>query len=133
MSVSPVSKSATYAPIENATEDPPSDWNSLIEDFTWAFAADDYTGSNFRCGIPFNYTHYCNPEADELMMDARRTIDRDQRQELYDEIQHILTDDLPKLFLLYTNNNIGLRDRVNNYRVWPTGFNWLEDIWISQE
>jgi len=67
------------------------------------------------------------------MMDARRTIDRDQRQELYDEIQHILTDDLPKLFLLYTNNNIGLRDRVNNYRVWPTGFNWLEDIWISQE
>ena len=130
MSVQPAAKNAAYDPIEDSP--PPEDWHSLVENFTWAFSADDYTGANFHSDAAFNYTHYSNEEADELMMEARHTVDRDRRKELYNDIQGILTDDLPKLFILWNNAIHGHRSRVNGFRVWPTASIWLEDVWLEQ-
>ncbi|WP_162991648.1 ABC transporter substrate-binding protein [Halostella salina] len=129
MSVEPVSKTAAWEPINSGPAN--SDWHSLIGDYTWGFSADDYAYSTFHSDAAFNYTHYANEEVDELVEEARTVTGRDERKELYSEVQNIVTDDMPKLFQLWTNVIQGHRSNVRNYRVWPSAYLGLEEVWVD--
>ncbi|WP_323192094.1 ABC transporter substrate-binding protein [Halostella sp. PRR32] len=130
MTVEPVSKTAAWEPINSGPAS--SDWHSLIGDYTWGFSADDYTYSTFHSEAAFNYTHYSNEKADQLMEEARHVTDRDERKDLYGEVQNIVTDDMPKLFQLWTNVIQGHRSSVRNFRVWPSAYMGFEDVWIDE-
>jgi peptide/nickel transport system substrate-binding protein len=127
MEVTPASKGTTWDPV--TAETPPEDWHSLIENFTWGFAADDYAYATFHSDAVFNYTHYSDEKTDELMTEARHVPEREQRKEIYNQVQKRLTDHMPKLFLLWNNVIHGHRNRVNNLRVWPSAYMWFEDVW----
>jgi peptide/nickel transport system substrate-binding protein len=129
MSVEPVSKSAAFEPINS---DPaPSDWHSLVGSYKWGFSADDFTYSTFHSDAAFNYTHYSNEEVDQLFTQARGTVDREERKRLYSEAQNIITDDMPKPFLIWANVVQGHQSNVENFRVWPTTYMSFEDVWID--
>jgi peptide/nickel transport system substrate-binding protein len=42
-----------------------------------------------------NYAVFANPEVDRLIDDARRTVDREARKKLYQQLQRILADEMP--------------------------------------
>lgn len=127
MEVEPASQTSAWDAI--ATEAPPSDWNSLVENFTWGFAADDYAYATFHSDAVYNYSHWSNEEADELMEEARTEPNQNARKDIYDDFVEILTDELPQLFIVWNNAIHGYRSNVHNLRVWPTFYMWWEDVW----
>lgn len=135
MSVEPASKGTTYDPLVGGWDDesvPPENFNSMIENFTWGYSADDYTYATFHTGVPFNYSYYSNEDADEAMAQARQTPDREERKEYYRTAQREITDDMPQPFLLWNNVSHGFRSRVNNFDVYPTAYMQFESVWLSE-
>lgn len=53
----------------------------------------------------FNDCQYINPEVDQLLVAGRQTYDVEERKEIYAQVQEILNDELPYLFL-YTTNDV---------------------------
>ena len=136
MSIEPVSKSQTWNALPGGWDDesiPPSDWHSMIEDFTWGFSADDYTFATFHSGQPFNYSYYSNEEADQAMEEARTATSREARKDAYATVQKHITDDQPQPFMVWTNVSHGFRDRVHNLPVFPTAYMLFEDVWVEGE
>lgn len=136
MTISPASKGTTWDPLVGGWEDesiPPSDWHSMIENYTWGFSADDFTYATFHSEQPFNYTYYANDDADEAMEQARKTLDREERKEHYATAQEHITDDMPKLFQVWNNVTHGYRDSVRNLDIYPTAYMLFEDVWLAQE
>jgi peptide/nickel transport system substrate-binding protein len=127
MEVTPVSKGTVWDPVSG--DETPGEFNSMLENFTWGFAADDYAYATFHSDAVFNYTEYADETTDELMTEARHVPERERRKELYDKVQKRITDDMPKLFLLWNNVIHGHRNRVHNLRVWPSAYMWFEDVW----
>ncbi len=68
-----------------------------------------------------NRGYYFNPRVDELIADARSTVDRDRRKRDYDEIQRILAQDLPYVNLWYFDNVLVYSPRVADVTVSPSG------------
>lgn len=135
MEVEPAAKGTVWSPLLGGWGDesvPPESWQSMVENYTWGVSADDYTFSTFHTGVPFNYTYYSNEEADAAMEKGRSTLDRDARKEAYRTAQQHITDDMPKLFMLWNNFTPGYRDRVHNFRPWPTAYMSFEEVWVEQ-
>lgn len=60
--------------------------------------------------VGFNDVEYKNGRVDELLEAGRVTLDQEQRKAIYQEVQQILNDDLPYIFM-YTRN---LVTAINN-------------------
>jgi len=68
-----------------------------------------------------NRGYYSNPRVDELIDDARSTVDRERRKRDYDEIQRIVAEDLPYVNLWYFDNVLVHTARVRNLEVGSAG------------
>jgi len=68
-----------------------------------------------------NRGYYSNPRVDELIDDARSTVDRERRKRDYDEIQRIVAVDLPYINLWYFDNVLVHTGRVRNVEVGSSG------------
>lgn len=62
---------------------------------------------------------YENPRVDELIEQGRQTLDRDERKELYDEIQAIVMDEVPVAFLSYYARIDASRTSVDGFEPHP--------------
>ncbi len=83
-------------------------------------------GSNSFAPKRANRTFYSNPRVDELIREARSTVDQSQRKTMYDEIQRILADDLPYINLWYLDNVLVHTNRVSGIELSPSGnYNFL--------
>lgn len=76
----------------------------------------------------FNSGYYSNPEVDELLQQARTTTDQDERARLYKEVQEIVHEDAPWLFVANWIQNAVTSDRVENFSLQPSFFLLLEDV-----
>ncbi len=90
-----------------------------------------FTTSNIKKGASFtNSMGYSNPRVDELFETARREMDPAKRKAQFDEIQTILNDELPVLFLmemqyvhLWNKKVNGLiQNGVSMYSNWDSGW-----------
>jgi len=68
-----------------------------------------------------NRGYYSNPRVDELIDDARSTIDRERRKQDYDQIQRITAEELPYVNLWYFDNVLVHSGRVRNLQVGSAG------------
>ncbi len=75
--------------------------------------------SSQATGAGKNFTSFSNEMADRLLVEARHTLDMEQRRALYQEFQGILARELPALPLYYPIYNYALSDRVRNVQVGP--------------
>lgn len=75
--------------------------------------------SSQTVGAGRNYTFFQDDEADRLMVEARHTLDQEERRELYEEFQEILAIELPALPLYHPIYNYAVSDRVRNVQVSP--------------
>jgi peptide/nickel transport system substrate-binding protein len=68
-----------------------------------------------------NRTFYFNPRVDELIREARATVDQQKRKVIYDEVQRIIADDLPYVNLWYLDNVLVHTKRVRAIELGPSG------------
>ncbi|MBD3305636.1 hypothetical protein GF339_04585 [candidate division KSB3 bacterium] len=131
---------------------------SEIQTFEWAKFYDDIKSGNFQIytlrwvgitepDIFYSIFHssmvppegrnrgrYRNPRIDELTEQGRQVIDTEARKQIYSEIQKILAEELPYIFLWYPHNIVVMNDRVHGFTLYPDGdFASLKDVWIEEE
>mgnify|MGYP005814719205 CR=1 FL=1 len=68
-----------------------------------------------------NRSFYSNPRVDELIQEGRSTLDQQQRQAIYREIQEIVARDLPYINLWTLDNVLVHTNRVRDVQMNPSG------------
>jgi peptide/nickel transport system substrate-binding protein len=76
----------------------------------------------------FNSGYYSNPEVDDLLEQARVSTDQDERATLYKEMQAIVQDDAPWVFVANWKQNAVSSDAVENFELQPSFFLLLGDV-----
>jgi ABC-type transport system substrate-binding protein len=85
-----------------------------------ATAGMDYTLYRlFFTGVGANRTGYSNPRVDALLKEGRAATDPAKQKAIYGEVQEIIWNDQPFLFLWYQTQAIGLSNRVQGFAVQP--------------
>jgi peptide/nickel transport system substrate-binding protein len=94
-----------------------------------------YLGSNIKKGLMFsNTSQYDNPKVDELFNAAATAATDEERQKLYSEVQRILVEDVPVLWLADTNYSTLLNKRVHNAVTTALGVvDTQSETWLSKE
>ncbi|HKK48545.1 MAG TPA: ABC transporter substrate-binding protein [Alkalispirochaeta sp.] len=68
----------------------------------------------------FNSGYYSNPEVDELLAQARRSTDQSERARLYREVQEIVYDDAPWVFVANWQQNAVAVSDLQNFSLQPS-------------
>jgi peptide/nickel transport system substrate-binding protein len=76
----------------------------------------------------FNSGYYTNPKVDELLEAARTSTDQAERARLYQEMQAIVRDDAPWVFVANWKQNAVTSDRVQNFRLEPSFLLYLSGV-----
>jgi peptide/nickel transport system substrate-binding protein len=76
----------------------------------------------------FNSGYYSNPEVDALLEEAQQATDQDRRAELYKEMQEIVHDDAPWVFVANWKQNAVTSADVENLTLEPSFLLYLEDV-----
>ena len=74
-----------------------------------------------KCKAPQNNAHYCNPQVDKLLDDARAVADPGKRKAIYADVTRIILEDNPKLYLYHRRVLIAHTARLEGYRQMPDG------------
>jgi len=83
-------------------------------------------------GAPGNRSFYENDDVDELLEEARKTTDDDERLELYKEAQQIIIDEAPIIPIYHSVLLAGLRDNVKGFFQYPSSFPFLRDVTLEE-
>jgi peptide/nickel transport system substrate-binding protein len=67
-----------------------------------------------------NRERYRNREIDRLIVDGRRTLDREGRKRIYSQVQKILARDVPVVSLWHEDNIAAMRKNVEGFVMLPT-------------
>jgi len=76
----------------------------------------------------FNSGYYSNPKVDELLNEARRATDRAKRAALYKEMQTIVQEEAPWVFVANWKQNAVTSARVENFKLQPSFFLMLQKV-----
>ncbi|MGF1609344.1 MAG: ABC transporter substrate-binding protein [Kiloniellales bacterium] len=76
----------------------------------------------------FNSGYYSNPKVDELLEAARRSTDQQERASLYKEMQEIVQEDAPWVFVANWKQNAVTSDRVSGFKLQPSFFLLLSGV-----
>lgn len=76
----------------------------------------------------FNSGYYANEKVDELLEAARASTDQDERARLYKQMQEIVQEDAPWVFVANWKQNAVSNDRVENFALEPSFFLLLKDV-----
>ncbi|TDH35958.1 ABC transporter substrate-binding protein [Pseudohoeflea suaedae] len=76
----------------------------------------------------FNSGYYSNPKVDELLNAAREATDQSERAKLYKEMQQIVHDDAPWVFVANWKQNAVTRAGVENFKLQPSFFLMLQKV-----
>lgn len=76
----------------------------------------------------FNSGYYSNPKVDELLEAARVATDQDERARLYKEMQVIVQEDAPWVFVANWKQNAVTNDLVGNFSLEPSFLLQLQSV-----
>jgi peptide/nickel transport system substrate-binding protein len=76
----------------------------------------------------FNSGYYSNPEVDDLLEQARTATDQDERADLYKQMQAIVQEDAPWVFVANWKQNAVTSAAVENFTLQPSFFLMLQDV-----
>jgi peptide/nickel transport system substrate-binding protein len=76
----------------------------------------------------FNSGYYSNPKVDELLEKARQSTDQDERAKLYKEMQDIVHEDAPWVFVANWKQNAVTSAAVENFKLQPSFFLMLQKV-----
>jgi len=86
----------------------------------------------YRTGVPWNESHYSNPEFDRKLDEASGIVDPDDRRKKMDEVQRILRDDAVIAQPLWRAVFSSASQKVKGYDMHPTQYHQFQTIWLDQ-
>jgi peptide/nickel transport system substrate-binding protein len=90
----------------------------------------DEVNALYTTGASSNYNSYSNPEVDRLAAQARETFDETTRNKLYAQIQQIIGEDAPFVFLESAQWLAGVGKRLHNYQYRGETYTYYDRLWI---
>ena len=104
----------------------------------WGTGTDPSTLDNlFGTGQGRNFGSYSNPRVDELFKAGQREFDREKRAKIYAEIQEILFEDQPNMWLFHRKTLFGINKRLRGFNFSPRDPYGVEPglngLWIKKE
>lgn len=120
--------------ILNASKDP-KDFDAVIIGWSLGIDPDDYSiwhSSQYPRGL--NFIKYENPKVDSLLELGRTTMKKGKRKKIYAQINKIIAEDQPYIFLWYPKAIVGVRDRVGGLsKPGPAGlFLYIEKVFVKK-
>lgn len=97
-------------------------WVTVTADADYGLYALFHSSQHGSAG---NRTFYTNPRVDELLDFARSTSDTDARLAAYFEVQEILREEAPWVFLLFPIDVHGMRSNIDGFVPHPAGHHFL--------
>ena len=97
-------------------------WATVTADADYGLYALFHSSQHGSAG---NRTFYTNPRVDELLDFARSTSDQDARLKAYYEVQEILREEAPWVFLLFQTYVDGTRANIDGFVPHPAGHHYL--------
>jgi peptide/nickel transport system substrate-binding protein len=91
------------------------DYDACGVDFVGVTAEPSELYDQFHSGSAGNYMNYANPELDELLTQAKETLDQEEAKPIYAEIQRIIMDDVPMHFAWYRPFLHAVHSRFTGY------------------
>jgi len=86
-------------------------------------------GPNFQSSSKsFKRYGYANPEVDKLIDQAATTLDVKKREDLYKQLNKILHDDAPWVFMWNPEDIYAIRDNVNGFQPNGVGYFYVKDL-----
>ena len=76
----------------------------------------------------FNSGYYSNPKVDELLEAARSSTDQAERAKLYKEMQEIVQEDAPWVFVANWKQSAVIGASVQGFKLQPSFFLMLHDV-----
>ncbi|SNX47030.1 Heme-binding protein A precursor [Vibrio thalassae] len=76
----------------------------------------------------FNSGYYSNPKVDALLNAARESTDQAERAKLYKQMQEIVQEDAPWVFVANWKQNAVVNSDVQNFELEPSFFLLLDDV-----
>ena len=128
---------ATYVNmiLSGSAEDPPDYGAVMISFAVGTRDADRGLGSIFRCDqwVPsgFGLSFYCNERVDELLTQARRATEQEERLAYYAEASELIMEDAPAIFLVAYEFVGAHASNVNGVVLDPWGGALLTDAWLE--
>lgn len=83
-------------------------------------------------GSSGNRSFYNNKTVDNLLLEARTTIDQEKRKEIYGEVQEIIQEELPHYTLVYPKYNLGARKRLENLNLQRNGYVDFSQVYVKK-
>ena len=80
-----------------------------------------------------NSVAYINPEMEAIFKEAGATYDNEFRKEKYQEVQAILAEDTPYIFLYYQKTWSGQNKRIKGIDPRPLGIGWNSEDWFIEK
>jgi peptide/nickel transport system substrate-binding protein len=97
------------------TREGPYDWAAFVNAYI-ASVDPDIIWWKREAGPAYNRVDYQNSRVQELYEQGLKELDRNKRQQIYQEIDRVLTDDSPWIWLYYEQAHAGLSKRVQGVR-----------------
>lgn len=88
-------------------------------------------GLAYRTGVPWNESHYANPEFDALLTEAEGILDVDERREVMAKLQTIMQEDGPIVQPVWRGVYNVQNSRVKGYGMHPTTYIFAEELAIE--
>ena len=93
---------------------------------------DGSTYRDFHSEGPFNRMKYSNPKMDALLVKARSTFSMDERKALYLQIQQLVIEDSPMVFLLVMPTGQAMTAKLKGFTHYPTMEVYLKSAWLEK-
>lgn len=93
---------------------------------------DGATFRDFHTEGTFNRMKYSNPALDALLVKARSTFVAEERKTLYAQIQNVVIEDVPMVFLVVMPTGQAASARVKNYVHYPNMEVFLGSVWLEK-
>jgi len=77
-----------------------------------------------------SFTGYSNQAVDELLVQARGTLDAQQRQNLYAQAEKLILADMPAIPLYFFRDFLVTNNRIGGFVRDPMGFVDMWDVWV---
>jgi peptide/nickel transport system substrate-binding protein len=93
---------------------------------------DDFFYAQHHTGQIFNFTGYSNPDVDELLDAGRVETDEATRKEIYNQVQQMIIDDAPYIYLYNPAIVQAWQPYVRGYSALPTNAKRFENTWLDR-
>jgi peptide/nickel transport system substrate-binding protein len=88
--------------------------------------------NHWTCKGGLNYSHYCNPEVDKLLDEARQTSDVEARKALYAKADALFAEDNPIVYLYYQSWIYAYQAGLKGFQAYPDGMIRLKDVTLEK-